>query len=154
MTLRTHGACCLFAFPNTTDRSLAILPWKRLRYIVVWKLLFHCCANEGIQQWRTIQLLRYRGILICHIMHLDVLDRPWIAGGSHLDCYAVYRLGCLSCENCVSFPARRVCTAKMANNRCCSCRLGETMYLNCGHQRAKLFIPRITHEYEALVEWY
>jgi hypothetical protein len=29
-------------------------------------ICFHFCANEGIQQWRIIQLLRYRGTLICH----------------------------------------------------------------------------------------
>jgi hypothetical protein len=36
-------------------------------------ICFHCCANEGIQQWGTIQLLRYRGILICHNTYSDIL---------------------------------------------------------------------------------
>jgi hypothetical protein len=37
-----------FAFQNSTHRSLAILPWKRLRYIVVWKLLFHCYVEAFV----------------------------------------------------------------------------------------------------------
>jgi hypothetical protein len=43
-------------------------------------ICFHCCANEGIQQWRTIQLLRYRGILICHNIKIkvfrNILSKP------------------------------------------------------------------------------
>jgi hypothetical protein len=97
------GACCLFAFHNWTPSSLeenlvyltrvsiVMLPFhccvtyaSLLRlfhcYVVTFSLLwggicFHCCANEGIQLWRTIQLLRYRGTLICHNINALLLYR-------------------------------------------------------------------------------
>jgi hypothetical protein len=58
---------CPLSSRSRTGLLIPILLWKRLGYIVVWKCLFHCyvetfrfhcCATEGIQQWRAIQLLR------------------------------------------------------------------------------------------------
>jgi hypothetical protein len=36
---------------------------------------------------------------------------------------------------------------------CCSCRWGETMSLNCGHQRAYCSSPRLIWVWRATVEW-